>query len=80
MKKEMVRRLEALERDRFGSTKAAKYVILVRTNRFEEADRFARKMCIELKMLTTEALLLLMDDASEKPNQTEDRCPDGGKA
>jgi len=48
MKKEMVRRLEAMERRRFGSSHAAKYLVLVRASRHNEADRFARSMRIEI--------------------------------
>jgi hypothetical protein len=71
MKKQMLHRLEAMERRRFGSTEAAKYLILVRANRHEEAELFARRMRIDLNSLSTEALLLFIDDASEKPMQTE---------
>ena len=61
MKKEMVRRLEAMERRRFGSPEIARFLIMKRTNRHEEAERLAHMMRLELRTLSTEALFFLMD-------------------
>jgi len=61
MKKEMVRRLEAMERRRFGSPEIARFLVMKRSNLHDEADRLADMIRLDLNTLSTEALFFLID-------------------
>jgi hypothetical protein len=61
MKKEMVRRLEAMERRRFGSPEIARFLVMKRLNLHDEADRLADMIRLDLNTLSTEALFFLID-------------------
>jgi len=61
MKKEMVRRLEPMERRRFGSPEIARLLVLKRLNLHDEADRLADMIRLDLNTLSTEALFFLID-------------------
>jgi hypothetical protein len=61
MKKEMLRRLEALETERFGSPQIARYVCLKLSSREEEADRLRLRARLDVKYFSNEALHLLAE-------------------
>ena len=61
MKKEMLRRLEALETKKFGSPRIARFLALLHANRLKEADRLAHRMRIDPEQFTLTQLDLLKD-------------------
>jgi hypothetical protein len=61
MKKEMLRRLEAVEAVRFGSPQIARYLFLTLSNREEEAERLRLRARIEENDFSNEALHLLLE-------------------
>ena len=61
MKKEMLRRLEALEAERFGSPQIARYVSLKLSNREEEAERLRLRAHLNENRFSNEALHLLLE-------------------
>jgi hypothetical protein len=61
MKKEMLRRLEAVEAVRFGSPQIARFLSLTLSNRKEEAERLALRARLDVRYFSNEALDILLE-------------------
>jgi hypothetical protein len=61
MKKEMLRRLEAIEALRFGSPQIARYVFLMVSNREEEAEHLRLRARLDVRYFSDEALDLVLE-------------------